>query len=207
MATAVKICGITRLQDGLAAARCGAHAIGFVFYQHSPRFVSPETAGEIVHALPPFVTTVGLFVDPAPEEVREAVKVAPVNLLQFHGSESAEFCRSFKMAYVKAVRVQAGVDLLQYARAFHDAKALLLDAFIGCKYGGTGAVFDWSLIPKQLPLPVVLSGGLNPGNVTDAIRTVRPWAVDVSSGVEAEPGIKDAAKIAAFISGVRNADL
>ena len=135
------------------------------------------------------------------------MKRAPVNLLQFHGSESPEFCRGFGVQYVKAVRVRAGVDLLQYARDFHDAKALLLDAFIGGKYGGTGAVFDWSLIPRGLPLPVVLSGGLHAGNVTEAIRKVRPWAVDVSSGVEAEPGIKDAAKLAAFMSGVRNADI
>jgi len=203
----VKICGITRPEDALAAAHCGAHAIGLVFYRGSPRYVSPERAGEIIRALPPFVTTVGLFVDPLVHEVRETVKRAPVNLLQFHGAESPEFCSGFGVQYVKAVRVRAGVDLLQYARDFHDAKALLLDAFMGGKYGGTGAVFDWSLIPGGLPLPVVLSGGLNAGNVTEAIRKVRPWAVDVSSGVEAEPGIKDAAKLAAFMSGVRNADL
>jgi phosphoribosylanthranilate isomerase len=133
--------------------------------------------------------------------------VAPVGLLQFHGSESPAFCRQFGLPYIKAVRVRPGTDLLQYARDYHDAKALLLDAFVEGTHGGTGQSFDWSLIPRTLPLPVVLSGGLDAGNVAGAIQQVRPWAVDVSSGVEAAPGVKDAAKIAAFMSGVRNADV
>lgn len=207
MATAVKICGITRLEDALTAARCGAHAIGFVFYRPSPRYVPPETAGAIIRALPPFVTTVALFVDAQPQQVREALSQAPANLLQFHGAETPEYCRQFGLPYMKAVRVRAGVDLLQYASDYQDAKALLLDAFVDGVPGGTGATFDWDLIPQRIPLPVVLSGGLSSANVTEAIRKVRPWAVDVSSGVEASKGIKDAAKIAAFISGVRNADV
>jgi len=207
MATAVKICGITRPEDALAAARAGAHAIGLVFYAKSPRHVTPARAAEIVRVLPPFVTTVGLFVDATAEEVRAALAEAPVGLLQFHGDETPEFCRQFKRPYVKAVRVKAGVDLLQYAQEYHDAKALLLDAYVEGLHGGSGAAFDWSLIPRGLPLPVILSGGLTPENVTEAVRRVRPSAVDVSSGVESAKGIKDAQKIAAFIKGVRNADV
>ncbi len=207
MATAVKICGITRLEDALTAARCGAHAIGFVFHRPSPRYVMPEQAGAMIRALPPFVTTVALFVDAQPQQVRETLSQAPANLLQFHGVETPEYCRQFGLPYMKAVRVRAGVDLLQYASDYQDARALLLDAFVDGVHGGTGATFDWALIPQGMPLPVVLSGGLNSANVTEAIRKVRPWAVDVSSGVEAGKGIKDAAKIAAFITGVRNADV
>jgi phosphoribosylanthranilate isomerase len=205
--TAVKICGVTRTADALAAARHGAHAIGLVFYRPSPRYVDPEAAAAIVRALPPFITTVGLFVDAEEDEVREVAARSGVQLLQFHGAESADFCSRFTLPYMKAVRVRPGVDLLQYARDFHRATALLLDAFQEDLHGGTGAVFDWGLIPPALPLPVVLSGGLTPENVTDAIRRVKPSAVDVSSGVEASKGIKDEAKIAAFITGVRNADV
>jgi phosphoribosylanthranilate isomerase len=209
--TAIKICGITRAEDALAAARCGAHAIGLVFYAKSPRHVTPERAAVLMRALPPFVTSVGLFVDAAADEITQTLAAARVDLLQFHGDESPAFCRRISrdsgVPYVKAVRVRPGVDLLQYARDYHDAKALLLDAFVEGAHGGTGATFDWALIPKNFPLPVVLSGGLTPGNVTDAIRAVRPWAVDVSSGVESSKGIKDAAKIAAFVTGVRNADV
>jgi phosphoribosylanthranilate isomerase len=205
--TAVKICGIARIEDALAAARCGAHAIGLVFYRRSPRYVAPSLAREIIHALPPFVTPVGLFVDAPAQEVRDVLAVAPVALVQFHGAESPTFCRHFGLPYMKAVRVRPGADLLQYAHDFHDAKALLLDAFVDGTHGGTGRSFDWSLIPRTLALPIVLSGGLDAGNVTGAIRQVRPWGVDVSSGVETSPGIKDAAKIAAFMSGVRDADV
>jgi phosphoribosylanthranilate isomerase len=205
--TAVKICGIARIEDALAAARCGAHAIGLVFYRPSPRYVAPVRGREIIQALPPFVTPVGLFVDASAQEVQDVIAAAPVALLQFHGAESPAFCRGFGLPYMKAVRVGSGVDLLQYAHDFHDAKALLLDAFVDGTHGGTGRSFDWSLIPRTRALPIVLSGGLDAGNVTGAIRQVRPWGVDVSSGVEASPGIKDAAKIAAFMSGVRDADV
>lgn len=207
MKTAVKICGITRTADALAAARHGAHAIGLVFYRPSPRYVDPDTAAAIVRALPPFITTVGLFVDANEDEVREIAAHTGVQLLQFHGAESADFCASFDVPYMKALQVRPGVDLLQYVRIFSSARALLLDAYHEDLHGGTGAVFDWELIPRMLPLPLVLSGGLTPENVGEAIRRVRPTAVDVSSGVEASKGIKDEAKIAAFITGVRNADV
>jgi phosphoribosylanthranilate isomerase len=205
--TAIKICGITREQDALAAARCGANAIGMVFYAQSPRHVTPARAAQLMLALPPFVMSVGLFVDAAAEEVKKTIATARVDLLQFHGNEPPGYCRQFDVPYLKAVRVRAGLDLLQYARDYHDAKALLLDAFVEGTHGGTGTTFDWALIPANIPLPVVLSGGLTPENVTSAIRAVKPWAVDVSSGVEQAKGIKDAAKVAAFVTGVRNADV
>jgi phosphoribosylanthranilate isomerase len=207
MATAVKICGITRVEDALAAARAGAHAIGLVFYRDSPRWVAPQRAAEIVRALPPFITTVGVFVDATEQEVRATLAQVPVELLQFHGSEPPEFCRRFGRPYVKALRVRPGVDLLQYARDYHDAKALLLDAHVEGLHGGSGVSFDWSLIPRDLPLPIILSGGLTPENVGEAVRRVRPSAVDVSSGVESAKGVKDAARIAAFVKGVRSADV
>ena len=209
--TAIKICGITRTEDALAAAHCGANAIGLVFYAKSPRHVVPARANEVVRALPPFVMSVGLFVDAAVEDVAQTLAVARVNLLQFHGDESPEYCRQFGVPYVKALRVRPGLDLLQCAQDYRDAQGLLLDAYVEGTHGGTGAIFDWTLIPKSLPLPVILSGGLTPENVTAAVKAVRPWAVDVSSGVEmsglANKGIKDAAKIAAFVTGVRNADV
>ena len=207
MATAVKICGITRTEDGLAAAHAGAHAIGLVFHPGSPRCVAPGVAAAIVRALPPFITTVALFVDADPEAVRAVLREVPVHLLQFHGAEPPEYCNAFERPWLKAVRVKPGVDLLQYAGRYAAAKGLLLDAFSDAAHGGTGQSFDWTLIPDRLPLPIVLAGGLTPGNVGEAVRRVRPWAVDVSSGVEREKGIKDAAKIAAFIRGARDADV
>jgi phosphoribosylanthranilate isomerase len=207
MATAVKICGITRVEDGLAAAYAGAHAIGLVFHPASPRFVDLARAREVIERLPPFVTVVGLFVDPEPQAVLGVLRELSLHLLQFHGDEPPELCASFGLPYLKACRVAPGADLLQYAALHVRAKGLLLDAFIDGTHGGTGRSFDWSLIPRDLPLPVVLAGGLTPANVGAAVRAVRPWAVDVSSGVEREKGVKDAAKIAAFIRGVRDADV
>lgn len=214
MMTAIKICGITREEDALAAAYCGANAIGLVFYARSPRHVTAVRAAELMRVLPPFVMSVGLFVDAAADEVKQSLATARVDLLQFHGDESPDYCRQISrhcgVPYLKAARVSPGLDLLQYARAYHDAKALLLDAYVEDTHGGTGATFDWALIPKNLPLPVVLSGGLTPENVAAAVQRVRPWAVDVSSGVEipglANKGIKSAEKIEAFVTGVRNAD-
>ena len=207
MTTPVKICGITRVQDALAAARLGAHALGFVFYAKSARHIAPEDAAAIIRALPPFVTAVGLFVDASASEVAQVLAQAPVGLLQFHGDEPPEFCRGFGVPYIKAARVRPGLDLLQYARLYDAARALLLDAYVEGAHGGTGTAFDWSSIPRELPLPVILSGGLHPANVADAIRRVSPWAVDVSSGVESAPGIKDGRKMAAFFQGVRDADV
>lgn len=203
----VKICGITRIQDGLSAAHAGVHAIGLVFYAKSPRCVSIDRAAEIVNALPPFISVVGLFVNPERREVDNVLAAIHLDLLQFHGDEDAIFCGSFPVPYIKAARVKPGVDLVQYAAGFPSAKGILLDAFVEGVKGGTGEVFDWGLIPENMPLPVILSGGLNPSNVADAIRKVDPWAVDVSSGVEFSKGIKDAGRIAAFMQGVKKADV
>ena len=197
--TRIKICGITREEDALAVASCGANAIGLVFYQKSPRHVTMQQAAQLAAAIPPFVTRVGLFVNPSEEEVR--------NVLHFHGEEASEFCAQFGRSYLKAVRVKAGVDLIQCAARYRSAQGLLLDAYVEGTHGGTGESFDWALIPHDLPLPVILSGGLHAGNVAQAIKQVRPYAVDVSSGVEAEKEIKDAAKVAAFINEVKNIDL
>ena len=181
--------------------------MGVVLYRESPRFVSNEQARRIVDALPPFVTPVALMVNLSADEVNAAIEQVRPALLQFHGDESADFCSSFSLPYIKALRVSAETDLLQYARDYASAKGLLLDAFVEGARGGTGATFDWGLIPRDLPLPIILAGGLNPDNVSEAIRQVRPWAVDVSSGVEAAKGIKDAALMAAFIRGVKDADV
>lgn len=206
MPVAVKICGITRVQDGLDAAHAGAHAIGLVFHAASPRRVEPQAAAEIVNRLPPFVTAVGLFVDAESAQVRAVLEAVPLQLLQFHGDEPPDYCAAFGLPYLKAVRVRQGVDLLQCASRYATARGLLLDTHDATSPGGTGLSFDWRLIPAGLLLPVVLAGGLTPDNVGEAVRRVRPWAVDVSSGVERAKGIKDAGKIAAFIRGARDAD-
>jgi len=177
-----------------------------VFHARSPRNVEPDLAATIARALPPFVSSVALFVNPSAGEVERVTRQVRPNLLQFHGEETPEFCRSFGVPYLKAARVRPGVDLLQFAALYADASGLLLDAWSEGAHGGTGERFDWSLIPPDLPRPVILAGGLHAGNVADAIRAVRPWAVDVSSGVEVSKGIKDAARIAAFMKEVRNAD-
>jgi phosphoribosylanthranilate isomerase len=214
MRTRVKICGITRVEDGIAATRAGADAIGLVFWPGTPRRVSLEQALAIARSVPPFVTVVGLFVDPTAEAVRGVLDRIPLDLLQFHGAEPADFCASFRRPYIKAVHVVPGVDLLQYAARYGDAQGLIFDAFEpGGLPGGTGRTFDWNELPDALQRPLILSGGLTPQNVGAAIRIARPWAVDVSSGVEEagddglpRKGIKSAARIAAFIREVRNAD-
>jgi phosphoribosylanthranilate isomerase len=202
----IKICGLTRIEDLQAAIDAGADAIGLVFYPPSPRYVDLQTAATLASAVPPFVTIVGLFVNAEPQVVRETLAAVPIHLLQFHGDEDESYCRQFDRPYMKAARVKPGVDLVQYAAAFPSAQAILLDAFVD-GYGGGGKVFDWSLVPAALGKPVVLSGGLDAGNVGDAVRRVRPAAVDVSSGVEAAKGIKDAEKIKAFVAAVRAAGL
>ncbi|MCC7311176.1 MAG: phosphoribosylanthranilate isomerase [Sulfuritalea sp.] len=206
--TRIKICGITREEDLVAAVAAGADALGFVFYPPSPRYVTPQRAAELLAGMPAFVTRVGLFVNESAETVRGVLARAPLDLLQFHGDEDAAYCAGFGKPWIKAARMRAGFDLLEYAAAFAGAPevcGLLLDAHVE-GYGGGGQTFDWSLIPRSLPLPVILSGGLHPGNVNEAVRAVRPWAVDVSSGVEAARGIKDVRKIDEFIAGVRDAD-
>jgi len=205
VSTRIKICGITRARDGVAAAQAGADAIGLVFYPPSPRFLNVERAREIRDALPPFVQTVALFVNPDAAQVAQVIGRVQPALLQFHGEETPAFCAQFGLPYLKACRVSPGVDLLKYLQPFSTACGWLLDAHVE-EYGGVGASFDWSLVPPNLERPLVLSGGLTRENVATAVRRVKPWAVDVSSGVESAKGIKDAAKIAAFIAEVRNAD-
>jgi len=202
----VKICGITRAADAQAAARYGADAIGLIFYRPSPRYVSLERAKQIVEAIPPFVATVGVFVNPAREEVDTVIQECGVTLLQFHGDELPDFCERFSRPYIKAARIRPGLDLLKYLSPHTAARAWMLDAFHEDLWGGTGGAFDWSLVPRDAAKPVILSGGLTEANVADAVRRVRPYAVDVSTGVEAAKGIKDAAKIAAFIGAVRRED-
>ena len=204
--TRVKICGITRPEDGLAAAAAGADAIGLVFYPRSPRFVTPEQALDVVRALPPFVTVVGLFVNEQPGMVRAMADAVGLDLLQFHGDESPDYCRQFNQPYIKALRVRPDSDLLAVAQGFREARGLLLDAWHETLPGGSGAVFDWGLIPEPLRAHCILAGGLDPDNVAGAIRSVRPYAVDVSSGVEADKGIKDPARIEAFMRGVSSGD-
>ena len=212
--TRIKICGITRVEDALAAAHAGADAIGLIFWPGTPRRVDLADARAIAAALPPFVSTVGLFVDPSPDEVRAALDAVPLSALQFHGHEDAALCRAFGRPYLKAIPVAREGNLLESLLQYNDAAGVLLDAPpSGGLPGGTGRTFDWTLVPAKLPVPLVLSGGLNAGNVGEAIRRMRPWAVDVSSGVEVlgadgrpHKGIKDAARIAAFVAGVRHAD-
>ncbi|MDI6745628.1 MAG: phosphoribosylanthranilate isomerase [Rhodocyclaceae bacterium] len=203
--TRIKICGITRTIDLEAALRAGADAIGFVFYPPSPRALSLELAADLGRRVPPFVTRVGLFVNAEPSSVWDTLAAVPVDLLQFHGEENAQYCEQFGLPYLKAARVRPQLDLLEFARAYPTAQGLLLDAWVEA-YGGAGQSFDWSLIPQELPLPLVLSGGLHADNVGEAVAKIRPWAVDVSSGVEVAKGIKDSAKIAAFVAAVRTAN-
>jgi phosphoribosylanthranilate isomerase len=216
--TRVKICGITRVADALCASRAGADAIGLNFWSGTPRFVEVGRAREIADALPPFVTKVGLFVDPDASQVRAILDAVPLDVLQFHGTEEPDLCRSFARPYLKAVHMKDGVDLLEYAALYDDAAGFVFDSYWpGDLPGGTGRAFDWSRLSAdvraKLPSAVILSGGLDPRNVESAIREVRPWAVDVSSGVEevgpdgkVRRGLKDASRIEAFMNGVRHAD-
>lgn len=204
--TRVKICGITRAEDAIAAARAGADAIGLVFYPPSPRYISVERAREIRDVLPPFVQTVALFVNADAAQVAQVIGRVHPAMLQFHGDETPELCGQFGLPFVKACRLKPGVDALEYLRPFSGAAAWLFDSYVP-EYGGVGESFDWSLLPAAHERPFILSGGLARENIAEAIRRVRPWGVDVSSGVESAKGIKDAAKIAAFIAEVRNADV
>ena len=216
--TRIKICGITRVEDARACAEAGVDAIGLVFWPGTPRVVSPDAAREIVAMVPPYLTVVGLFVDPEPSTVRAVLDAVPIDVLQFHGAEPPELCRAFGRRYVKAIAVKRDVDLLESVSLYGDAAGVLFDAFReGDLPGGTGHAFDWNrlsaAVRARIHLPVILSGGLSAGNVAQAIRDVEPWGVDVSSGVEARDaqgkprrGIKDAARIRAFVQGVRSAD-
>ena len=201
--TRVKICGITRVEDALSAVNAGADAIGLVFYTSSPRYVSIAQARDIVAAMPPFVSVVGLFVNASSGEIQSILSQVRLDILQFHGDETPAQCAQINLPYYKAIRVKPDTNLLQYAIDFKAAKALLLDAYNEQAYGGTGHTFDWHLIPKNLPKPIILAGGLDSQNVTGAIQQVQPYAVDVSGGVELTKGIKNAEKIAAFMQAVK----
>ena len=204
--TRIKICGLRDPGHARIAAAAGADAIGLVFYGPSPRFVQAQEAAAVAAALPPYVMAVGLFVNATEEEIRRTLQLVRLDMLQFQGDEPPEFCARFGVPYVRAVRMEEGTDLLEYATRFHGARALLLDAHEPGTPGGTGKTFDWNAIPKSLPIPIILSGGLTPANVASAVRAVQPWAVDVSSGVEAARGSKDPRKIVEFIRSVRSED-
>ena len=200
-----KICGITRIEDALAAAEAGADAIGFVFYAKSPRAVDVRQARAIIAELPPFVTTVGLFVNASRCELNEILEVVPLDLLQFHGDETPQACEGYHRPWIKALRVRPGDDLEAACQRYAGASGILLDTYVAGVPGGTGEAFDWSLVPAHLSKPIILAGGLSADNVGQAIAQVRPYAVDVSGGVELAKGIKDAAKIEAFMQAVKQA--
>jgi len=200
----IKICGITRVDDALAAARLGVDAIGLVFYAGSPRAVTPAQAAAIVRALPPLVTTVGLFVDADEAEVMTVLQQVPIDLLQFHGHEDPEYCDVFPRPYIKALRMKTGLDVVAEADRYHGARGLLLDTYQAEVAGGTGRVFDWTTVPAGLKRPIILAGGLTADNVAAGISRLKPWAVDVSGGVEAAPGIKDSNRMGAFVTAVNN---
>jgi len=200
-----KICGITRIEDALAAAEAGADAIGFVFYAKSPRAVDVRQARAIIAELPPFVTTVGLFVNASRCELNEILEVVPLDLLQFHGDETPADCEGYHRPWIKALRVRPGDDLEAACQLYSGARGILLDTYVAGVPGGTGEAFDWSLVPARLSKPIILAGGLSAANVGQAIAQVRPYAVDVSGGVEQAKGIKSAAKIEAFMQAVKQA--
>ncbi len=205
--TRVKICGITRPMDAMSAIEQGADAIGLVFFEGSPRYVSIQQAREIAEQVPAFVTVVGLFVNADANYIKQVISEVGLDLLQFHGDETPEECTCYGLPFIKAVRVKTDTNLVQYAKAFSSARGLLLDAYTEGVAGGTGHVFDWNLIPGNLGMPVILAGGLSANNVAEAIKQVQPYAVDISGGVESAKGIKDAAKIAAFMQQVYKSTL
>ena len=204
--TRIKICGITRPEDALSAVASGADAIGLVFYSKSPRAVSLEQAARIAAAVPPFVSIVALFVNESAEEVKRVLNTVAVDIIQFHGDETADFCNQFNRPFIKAIRVRPELDLEAACRRYSAGRGILLDAWQEGVPGGTGKHFDWHLARLQLSMPIILAGGLNRENVAEAIEMLRPAAVDVSGGVELKPGIKDTAKIKEFIAAVRAAD-
>ena len=203
MTRRVKICGITSITDALDAANAGADALGFVFYAKSSRFVTPKQAAEICAALPPFITTVGLFLNADTDQVTETLSEVNLDLLQFHGNESPEFCRSFNRPYIKALGTDGLQNFAGHADQYHDALGILVDSHVLGKAGGTGQTFDWKLLPKSYAKPIILAGGLNPENIAEAIRETSVYAFDLSSGVESSPGIKSKAKIDALMREVK----
>jgi len=206
MRTRVKICGFTRVEDAVNAAKSGVDAIGLVFYPPSPRNVEIDQAVKIVNALPAFVSIVALFVDEQESRIREVLEKVSVDCLQFHGDEPAEACRQYGKRYIKAIRMRPGIDISALAKDYHDAAGLLLDAYHPGAKGGTGSRFNWELVPQTCALPIVLAGGLDITNVRQAIQQLRPYAVDVSSGVEADKGLKDSVKMTTFVNEVNETD-
>jgi phosphoribosylanthranilate isomerase len=198
-----KICGMTRAGDALIAAHLGVDAIGLIFFARSKRCVDIKQAQRILAGIPPFVSVVGLFVNPSVAEVEKVLSQIPLHILQFHGDEPPEFCQQFHRPYIKAVRVKATADIISAAETYADAQALLFDAAVAGEYGGTGQIFDWQLLPQRLSMPWILSGGLNPLNLKSAIAQTGAQAVDVSSGVELSPGIKDLEKMAIFLNNLK----
>ena len=207
MRVRIKVCGMTRAEDVAAAAELGVDAVGLIFHPKSPRHLDIVQAQAITAGLPAFVTLTALFLDPEPQVVREVLDQTRVELLQFHGDEPPEFCRGFGRPYIKAVPMGGGAELADYARRYADAAALLLDSHAAGQNGGTGRSFDWSAVPTVEGPPLILAGGLNPGNVAAAIRLVRPYGVDVASGVERAPGVKDRDKMSAFVHEVNHVAL
>lgn len=206
MRTRIKICGITRVEDAIAAVEAGADAIGLVFYDPSPRALTIDQAAAIARSLPAFTTVVGLFVNPDADFVTDVLARVPLDLLQFHGDEPAAFCGRFDRRWIKAIRVRRAEDIVDAFHHYSQSSGLLVDAYHPDRYGGTGQSFDWSVIPLQRPLPLILAGGLNSANVAGAVARVRPWAVDVSGGVEVSKGVKDLSKITEFLSEVNRVD-
>jgi phosphoribosylanthranilate isomerase len=204
--TRVKICGITRVEDAAAVVQYGADALGLVFYPQSPRYIDTARAREIAESVAPFVTVVGLFVNATPDNIRQIIDTVPVGLLQFHGNEDNDLCKSFGLPFIKSIAMQEGMDTGPRMERYPDAAGFLLDAWQPQSHGGGGETFDWKTIPESFPAPMILAGGLTPGNISTAIKMTRPYAVDVSSGVESAKGIKSADKIAAFMRGVEDSD-
>ena len=204
--TRIKICGLTRAQDAVAAVNAGADAVGLVFYAPSPRAVDIDTARAVIAAVPPFVSVTALFVNPEPDEVQKVLDSVRIDLLQFHGDEDDDFCSQFKHPYIKAIRVRQASDVVASCMRFPGALAILLDSYKPGVPGGTGETFDWSLVPEELPKPIILAGGLTADNLETGMRTVHPYAVDVSGGVEASKGIKDHGKITEFVNEVYRVD-
>ena len=203
----VKICGITNLNDALHAAELGADALGFVFVEDSPRFIKPIDASKIISRLPPFLSKVGLFVNPSIDEVKQVINLCHFDLIQFHGDESPTFCEQFNLPYIKAISVENELSLVEYEKEYKSASAFLLDSFSKDARGGTGNIFDWNLIPQNISKPIIVAGGLNKGNLNELFNKKKPYAVDVSSGVESHKGKKDYNMMQEFILGVRNATL
>ena len=205
MRTKIKICGITNPKNALDAVDLGVDALGFVFFEESPRYIEPKKARKIINLLPSFVLRVGLFVNASKEEVLSAISDSSVNVLQFHGDENEQFCNQFNLPYIKAISFQDGVNLLEYCKLFTSSSAILIDTYSENMRGGTGKTFNWDLLPKELPLPLIIAGGLDSGNVSSLINSINPYGVDVSGGVESDKGIKDYTMMKNFVLGVHNA--